>query len=151
MQSALSRIWTCVAVSISYDDNYYTTGTSKTSVMNQMTYLRRNASVFGVLGFLRRSQLPLKDKFIGCGLILSHLWRDRRNTYANFCPPSLHIKRLILLFGKCVSKQRKLLSRLRRVREEERKLCKTYSIPLYRKGVYFLTKSLSVYITCLAT
>ena len=28
MQSASSRIWTRVAVSISYDDNYYTTGTS---------------------------------------------------------------------------------------------------------------------------
>ena len=29
MQSASSRIWTRVAVSISYDDNHYTTGTSK--------------------------------------------------------------------------------------------------------------------------
>ena len=28
MQSALSRIWNGVAVSISYQDNYYTTGTS---------------------------------------------------------------------------------------------------------------------------
>ena len=28
MQSASSRIWTRVAVSISYDDNNYTTGTS---------------------------------------------------------------------------------------------------------------------------
>ena len=28
MQSVSSRIWTRVAVSISYDDNYYTTGTS---------------------------------------------------------------------------------------------------------------------------
>ena len=28
MQSISSRIWTRVAVSISYDDNYYTTGTS---------------------------------------------------------------------------------------------------------------------------
>ena len=27
MQSALSRIWTSVAVSISYDDNHYTMGT----------------------------------------------------------------------------------------------------------------------------
>ena len=31
MQSVSSRIWTCVAVSISYDDNDYTTGTSKMS------------------------------------------------------------------------------------------------------------------------
>ena len=29
MQSASSRIWTRVAVSISYDDNHYTTGTSR--------------------------------------------------------------------------------------------------------------------------
>ena len=29
MQSVTSRNWTRVAVSISYDDNYYTTGTSK--------------------------------------------------------------------------------------------------------------------------
>ena len=28
MQSVSSRIWTCVAVSISYDDNDYTMGTS---------------------------------------------------------------------------------------------------------------------------
>ena len=28
MQSVSARIWTCVAVSISYDDNHYTTGTS---------------------------------------------------------------------------------------------------------------------------
>ena len=30
MQSVSSRIWTRVAVSISYDDNHYSTGTSKT-------------------------------------------------------------------------------------------------------------------------
>ena len=29
MQSGSSKIWTCVAVSISYDDNHYTTGTSR--------------------------------------------------------------------------------------------------------------------------
>ena len=28
MQSVSSKIWTCVAVSIFYDDNHYTTGTS---------------------------------------------------------------------------------------------------------------------------
>ena len=32
MQSVSSRIWTRVAVSISYDDNHYTTGTSYISV-----------------------------------------------------------------------------------------------------------------------
>ena len=30
MQSVSSKIWTRVAVSISYDDNHYTTGTSLT-------------------------------------------------------------------------------------------------------------------------
>ena len=35
MQSVSSRIWTCVAVSISSDDNHYTTGTSSwTSSLN---------------------------------------------------------------------------------------------------------------------
>ena len=29
MQSVSSRIWTCIAMSISYDDNHYSTGTSK--------------------------------------------------------------------------------------------------------------------------
>ena len=29
MQTVSSRVWTRVAVSISYDDNHYTTGTSK--------------------------------------------------------------------------------------------------------------------------
>ena len=33
MQSVLSRIWTRVAVSISYDDNHYTTGTSFSQFM----------------------------------------------------------------------------------------------------------------------
>ena len=34
MQSVSSRIWTRVAVSISYDDNHYTTGTSSTITTN---------------------------------------------------------------------------------------------------------------------
>ena len=33
MQSVSSKIWTRVAVSISYDDNDYTTGTSKSKQM----------------------------------------------------------------------------------------------------------------------
>ena len=37
MQSVSSRIWTRVAVSISYDDNHYTTGTSL-SCMSSWTY-----------------------------------------------------------------------------------------------------------------
>ena len=44
MQSASSRIWTRVAVSISYDDSHYTTGTStivaiKYLEMNQISAL----------------------------------------------------------------------------------------------------------------
>ena len=35
MQSVSSRIWTCVAVSIPYDDNHYTTGTSQSSANTQ--------------------------------------------------------------------------------------------------------------------
>ena len=35
MQSVSSRIWTRVAVSPSYDDNDYTTGTSETELINK--------------------------------------------------------------------------------------------------------------------
>ena len=35
MQSVSSRIWTRVAVSISYDDNHYTSGTSQNPVTLQ--------------------------------------------------------------------------------------------------------------------
>ena len=37
MQSASFRIWTRIAVSISYDDNHYTTGTSITRNDNQFS------------------------------------------------------------------------------------------------------------------
>ena len=53
MQSILSRIWTRVAVSISYDDNHYTTGTS---------------SVLGFLqsseqGYVKYQQFPMQKIF----------------------------------------------------------------------------------------
>ena len=38
MQSASSRIWTRVAVSISYDDNNYTTGTFYDKMMMNSVY-----------------------------------------------------------------------------------------------------------------
>ena len=38
MLSVLSRIWTRVAVSISYDDNHYTTGTSELLVSDNNTW-----------------------------------------------------------------------------------------------------------------
>ena len=37
MQSVLSRIWTRVAVSIAYDDNHYTTGTSSLVYFNTLS------------------------------------------------------------------------------------------------------------------
>ena len=39
MQLSWSRFWTRVAVSISYDDNHYTTGTSKRRWLNQINFL----------------------------------------------------------------------------------------------------------------
>ena len=39
MQSVSSRIWTRGAVSISYDDNYYTTGTSMSVLLYVSTTL----------------------------------------------------------------------------------------------------------------
>ena len=38
MQLVSARIWTRVAVSISYDDNHYTTGTSMVNVMAQVEF-----------------------------------------------------------------------------------------------------------------
>ena len=43
----------------------------------------------------------LKGEFIVCGRVLSHLWRGHGCAYANLCPPSLHIKQLILPLGEC--------------------------------------------------
>ena len=40
MQSVSSRIWTRVAVSISYDDNGYTTGTSMLCYDNQYKFYK---------------------------------------------------------------------------------------------------------------
>ena len=42
MQSVLSRIWTYVAVFISYDDNHYTTGTSKLFTYKSYMYIHLN-------------------------------------------------------------------------------------------------------------
>ena len=45
MQSVSSRIWTRAAVSISYDDNHYTTGTSKCGVKRQMIKIDSNKNI----------------------------------------------------------------------------------------------------------
>ena len=40
MQSVLSRNWTRIAVSISYDDNHYTMGTNRWQILSeQMNYV----------------------------------------------------------------------------------------------------------------
>ena len=50
MQSVWSRIWTRVIVSISYDDNHYTTGTSDvTSVIKEVEYLGDLVSEFSFI------------------------------------------------------------------------------------------------------
>ena len=47
MQLVSSRIWTCVAVSISNDDNRYITGTStNSSIVNQFPFNTQNRSHF---------------------------------------------------------------------------------------------------------
>ena len=53
MQSVSSRIWTRVAVSISNDDNHYTTGTSEYMCFNQA----------GDISTLDGTSLKLVDKF----------------------------------------------------------------------------------------
>ena len=45
MQSVSSRIWTRVAISISYDDGHYTTGTSK-QICKKMIYAKLNYSKY---------------------------------------------------------------------------------------------------------
>ena len=47
MPSVLFRIWTRVAVSISYDDNHYTTGTSyKVRIKGKVEQSRERSSAF---------------------------------------------------------------------------------------------------------
>ena len=43
MQSVSSRIWTRVAVSISYDDNHYTTDMLSTAVEERQTHKQRSS------------------------------------------------------------------------------------------------------------
>ena len=75
MQSFSSRIWTRVAVSISYDDNHYTTGTSKPSsdddnVQLEYTYYGREGA-HGVMGGVTSKPLELIEQFIYLGSNIS--------------------------------------------------------------------------------
>ena len=45
MQSATSRIWTCVTVSISYDDNHYTMGSSYKNIKLLATLVKADPKV----------------------------------------------------------------------------------------------------------
>ena len=56
MQSVSARIWTCVAVSISYDDNHYTTGTS---IKKQLLLLSKTILFEGVsLKMSKKKNVP---------------------------------------------------------------------------------------------
>ena len=46
MQSVSSKIWTRVAVSISYDDNHYTTGTMIAQLEFELTYYNSTVQCF---------------------------------------------------------------------------------------------------------
>ena len=59
MQSVSSRIWTRVVVSISYDDNDYTTGTSKKVIP---WYLRPDAPVPWSMAGSEVNMLQMFDK-----------------------------------------------------------------------------------------
>ena len=62
MQSVSSRIWTRVAVSISYDDNHYTTSTSKLEVKKFIHIQISKASITNLLRFDHGSFLSKKIK-----------------------------------------------------------------------------------------
>ena len=57
MQSVSSRIWTHVAVSISYDDNHYTTGTSTSGTSKQRTLQITTSTVVSSMSYLELSIL----------------------------------------------------------------------------------------------
>ena len=52
-QSVLSGIWTRIAVSISCDDNHYTTGTSKNSVFMHERLLSKNLQDIGLFSLAK--------------------------------------------------------------------------------------------------
>ena len=58
MQSASSRIWTRVAVSIPYDDNHFTTGTSTNMDMRLMVI----SIIIRVLGTISKSSEKIMEE-----------------------------------------------------------------------------------------
>ena len=80
MQSVTSRIWTRVAMSISYDDNHYTTGSNvnvmsnkESSVWANWTKLNKNFLVFQTSTFLFLIFFNTKSSslFITCLILMS--------------------------------------------------------------------------------
>ena len=63
MQSVSSRIWTCIAVSISYDNNHYTTGTIKKKcyVIWSLSVLLIKSHGFLLVGGLKYAVSPTEE------------------------------------------------------------------------------------------
>ena len=73
MQSVSSRIWTRIAVSISYDDNHYTTGTTK--IINNQLYIKLRQFTQEELNLVLRK---IKNrKAAGLNEILPEVWKTR--------------------------------------------------------------------------
>ena len=64
MQSVLSRIWTRVAVSISYDDNHYTMGTSQIVIIIRVKIVA--VSYFEIKTVILRTQWESNSQLMVC-------------------------------------------------------------------------------------
>ena len=94
MQSVSSRIWTRVAVSISYDDNHYTTGTSTRKTRTHSALLFAPICVCGVTDVfilfsltLERSETPTASSWFWTQHVDSILYDD--NYYAKHAPTKI--------------------------------------------------------------
>ena len=110
MQSVSSRIWTRIAVSISYDDNHYTTGTSKRPFLLWVAGAERRPytpggfkNTLGFVGIHRKSYIFLRwnKPFI------SRLFQDYLSVSGAGQEPS-HAQRLQKCFGPCRYSLKKL-------------------------------------------
>ena len=74
MQSVTTRIWTRVAVSIFFDDNHYTTGTSLTSFHsnNKRKEERKKQEVTSVMAYLKVQNERECVLYVEC-------WKYRKN------------------------------------------------------------------------
>ena len=81
MQSVSSRIWTRVAVSISYDDNNYTTGTSKDQIWHLqrpdlaiVIKKKKKKRMYQILDWLKIKENEKRDKYFYFIRELKKLW-----------------------------------------------------------------------------